>query len=758
MRTALVVLVLIAGAWPAAAQSIYTVDLLRDLPAGGNLFALIEAAQPEITTDRFNSGGLNAGSAEKAGAFLASWSQTEYRIGDVPISSPVDGTPMLFPELAWWKGITVAAAVMPSDGNATALSVSLEPHTASDRWTTSVEMTTSGGALSQASSPDRPPAIQALETWTQVSAMVSGRTLHGRLGLVVGGGRSAATTVERNLKSPRQQTGSAFVNAMFTISPNKTLGALAWVSDDSIHSQATLRHGDRWRVFGGYTDRSIESARPSSGRLTADRLYDGPIGLLVDRGGHEKRFIAGGRASKALTRHSMTFGADIERTSFAAAPTFTGAIEERVDGVPARIWRYSSPGLASHRRGLAVNAFAADHVSISRNLTLDASLRFSSADGSTHAAVQGIHWRSLAAAMYLYWDLGTEMQWKLLTGVSRLPDQLKLGLLAYGDPAAPTADIYRWTGGPLSGAPMVGRVGPGTGGDAAFVRIDPELRRPVMDQFAFGIEGRPTRALKVSVLGLARRQSPQIHGVNVGVPISGYTTFRIPDANIDLNLPYDDQQLTIYNRRPEMFGSDRYLLTNPDVESATMGSAVVSGEVTTTHVYFRIAGTVLLSVGAAGNRGFTAVENDLAMTGELFADPNAATYARGQLFNDRMYTVKTLSVVTLPRDIRVGVIGRYQDGQPFSRMVIVPELNQGTEAVRGFATGRSRFTFRSTLDVRLQKRVAAGGAALDVFLDTYNLLNMSNEVEEYVVTGPRFRETTAVQPPRSFHLGARVTF
>jgi len=758
MRKALVVLALIAGARPAAAQSIYTLDLLRDLPAGGNLFALIEAAQPEITTDRFNSGGLNAGSAEKAGAFLASWSQTEYRIGDVPISSPVDGTPMLFPELAWWKGINVATGVMPSDGSATALAVSLEPRTASDRWTTSVEMTTSGGALSQASSPDRPPAIQALDNWTQVSALISGRTLHRRLGLVAGGARSAATTMVRNLNAPRQQTGSAFVNASFAISADRTLGALAWVSDDSFHSQATLRHGDRWRVFGGYTDRNIESARPSSGRLTADRLADGPIGLLVDRGGHEKRFIAGGRSAKQLTRHALTFGADIERTSFAAAPAFTGAIEERIDGVPARIWRFSSPGLASHRRALAVNVFAADHISITSHITLDASLRFSSADGSTHAAAQGIHWKSLTPAAYLSWDLGTEWQLKLLTGVSRLPDQLKLGLLAYGDPAAPTADIYRWNGGPLSGAPLIGRVGPGTGGDAAFTRIDPELRRPMMDQFALGIEGRPVPKLKVSVLGLARRQSPQIHGVNIGVPISGYTTFTIHDDNADLVKPDDDQLLTIYDRRPEMFASDRYLLTNPDLMSATMASVVVSGELTTKYLYFRMAGTGLLSGGAAGSRGFTAVENDLAMTGELFADPNAATYARGQLFNDRMYTIKTLSVVTLPRDIRVGVIGRYQDGQPFSRMVIVPGLNQGTEAVRGFATGRSRFTFRSTLDVRLQKRVAAGGAALEVFLDTYNLLNMSNEVEEYVVTGPRFRETTAVQPPRSFHLGARVTF
>jgi hypothetical protein len=31
-------------------------------------------------------------------------------------------------------------------------------------------------------------------------------------------------------------------------------------------------------------------------------------------------------------------------------------------------------------------------------------------------------------------------------------------------------------------------------------------------------------------------------------------------------------------------------------------------------------------------------------------------------------------------------------------------------------------------------------------------------VEEYVVTGPRDRETTAVLPPRSFHLGTRISF
>jgi hypothetical protein len=758
MRSPLLVIALIVCTSPASAQSVYTADILRDLPAGGNLFALLEAAQPEITTDRFNSGGLNAGAAEKAGAFLGSWSQTHYRIGDVPISSPVDGTPMLFPELAWWSRITVATGLMPSDTSATALAISLEPIAPSDRWTATLELGGSGGALSQAGSADRPPAIQALDNWSQTSAIASGRMMGGRLGLLLGGARSSSTTVERNREAPRVQTGSVFAHATFALSPSKTINALTWFSDSSVHMQASLRQGQQWRVFTGFTERSTENSVPVSGRLSVDRLANGPVPLLVDRGGHERRAIAGIRASRQLSRHALAFGGDAERTSCSAAPTFTGAIEEKVDGAPARIWYYSSPGVESHRRGYAVNAFVSDRVPLSNMVTLDASLRFESTGGSAEGAAQGIHWNSLLPGVYLNWDLGTKWQMRLVTGASRSADQMKLGLLAYGDPAGASADVYRWEGVPLSGAPVVGRVGPGTGGSAGFVQIDPDLKRPIMDQFALGIEARLYPKFLVKVFGLARRHTPQIHVFNQGVPIDGYSTFTIPDDNADLVKPDDDQLLTIYNRRRDMFGADRYLLTNPDVMGAGMGSVVVSGELTTKYVLFWMAGTALLSDAQAGNRGFNAVENDMASNGEIFANPNAETYARGQMFNDRMYTIKTHSVVTLPHDLRVGVIGRYQDGQPFSRMVIVPGLNQGTEMIRSFATGRSRFTFRATLDVRVTRRVAMPGGELGLFLEGFNLLNHSNEVEEYVVTGPRFRETTAVQPPRSFHLGARITF
>jgi hypothetical protein len=35
---------------------------------------------------------------------------------------------------------------------------------------------------------------------------------------------------------------------------------------------------------------------------------------------------------------------------------------------------------------------------------------------------------------------------------------------------------------------------------------------------------------------------------------------------------------------------------------------------------------------------------------------------------------------------------------------------------------------------------------------------MGNEVEERVVTGPGFRDITAIQPPLAVHIGLRLSF
>jgi hypothetical protein len=151
-------------------------------------------------------------------------------------------------------------------------------------------------------------------------------------------------------------------------------------------------------------------------------------------------------------------------------------------------------------------------------------------------------------------------------------------------------------------------------------------------------------------------------------------------------------------------------------------------------------------------------ENDQDVLGNLFVDPNAATQARGQLFQDRSHTFKMAGIYRFPWRIRLGAIARYQDGQPFARLVIVPGLTQGPTAVRSYANGGSAFTYTGTLDIRVQKVFTTGRAEVAATVDVYNLTNLGNEVTEDVVSGTMFRTPTALQPPRTALVGVRVTF
>ena len=175
--------------------------------------------------------------------------------------------------------------------------------------------------------------------------------------------------------------------------------------------------------------------------------------------------------------------------------------------------------------------------------------------------------------------------------------------------------------------------------------------------------------------------------------------------------------------------------------------------------FFLLAGaTAGRSEGLSANVGFRANENDHGVLGEVFVDPNSRTYAQGRVFSERGYTIKAAGVWTLPWDVRLGYAARYQDGQHFARVVIVPDLNQGTAQIRAFRNGKTRFTFTATLDGRLQKSFTVGRQRLAILFDAYNILNKATEVEEFSVTGPESRLTSAVQPPRAVHLGLRLTF
>jgi len=174
--------------------------------------------------------------------------------------------------------------------------------------------------------------------------------------------------------------------------------------------------------------------------------------------------------------------------------------------------------------------------------------------------------------------------------------------------------------------------------------------------------------------------------------------------------------------------------------------------------FFRFGGSAYRIESTGASRGFLSNENDQGLLGEAFLWPNALTSAEGRSFFDRAFVIKMSGAYRAPGDVRLGIVARYQDGLPFSRMVVADGVFQGRDLVMAIPRGAQRFTYMFTLDAKIEKDVTLGRRQVGVVFEAYNLTNATIEAEEYVVTGHAFRRVSAVQPPRAVRVGLRLAF
>lgn len=758
-------------------------QVLQNLPLADDLFSALETMHAAVITDRFSPGGLSVAESARVGAYMNSWTQTGFRIGDVDVTSPDGGAPLLVPPLLFWQRIGVTTGGTPADSSTPGLLISLEPKRPSATWTGTINGFESPSPFA-ALPTGGAPAVALPNGWMQSGAEASGPLVRDRLGVVLSAAWSRSSQFDRGRTIPGDAgTVSVLSHLLFTPDTQNELSTVAWIQkarypsngripysqpgssdrDTAVHVQSSWdRHvGPRaaWRAFGGFTMRSRNAAAAAIEPATIERLLDGPVPTLVEAaGGTQRRWTLGLRfnGTRSSWGHTQSVQAGLEAGGAQAneAPSYPSAIRELVDGLPARLWKYSTPSEA-HRSETTLAGFVGDRVVVSRRLTVDAALRFDGVSGSARGAAQGVAWRTWLPRIGGTWALSDVAHLGAFANYGRTADRLTIGTLAYGDPAAPVADVYRWNGTEVG--PLVARVGPGLGGDTTLTTIDPHLERPITEEIDLGLESAALRSTRLRLTGIVKRESHALAVLNTGVPTSSYAAFGIPDPGGSFDDPRDDQILPVYDRLPSSFGRDRYRLANSPDAAATFGGLALSAQTSTNRLFLFASGAIGHAHAEPGNRGFRANENDLGVLGELFTNPNATTHPHGEPFTSRAKMVKISGVYQFPRSVRLGVIARYQDGQPFARMVIVPGLNQGPEAVRAIFNGRSRFTYTGTLDVRVQKEFSRKGRRIAVVVDIYNLPNMRKEVEEYVVTGSRFREETLVQPPRTAVIGLRFS-
>ena len=782
-RSAIAVFVLLFSLDARAQTQTSTLDgdFLRLLPTADNLFLVLETTQSTLISDRFFGGGLYTGETGRIGGFLGSWSQTLFRVGDVSLSDPTgSGAPLLFPDLMIWERVEIATGLPRADVNAS-LAITLEPRKPSPTWTRTAQVMTSHFGSASV------PAIARLDGSDRVTLLASGPLVPGRLGLVLAGSWTRGSQFNRSESSATTANlGSAFAHLVFTPRDRHEVRVIGWLERSSTpfdlrlafrqpdattpqtagHMQATWAHSGPettpWRVFAGYTGRRREPGFDSSRSPVFERLVDGPVSALASLStGNVYQWSLGTRVAPASLgkRHAVEIGLDASGGRSEASGFLSGSAGEVVDSFPARVWRFSSPGSKSIRHELAYAAYVSDRIEIAPRLALDAAVRYDAVSGSAAGAATDISWRAFLPRAAVNWRIAETWQPTIIAGYSGSAYRLTLDLLATGDPAAPTADVFRWnapagsTALPLTPGPLVARAGPGTGGDATFTRIDPSLERPRTDELIVGVTLRPSNSVRLGLTGIARRERDFVGLINTGAPTYALSSVFDPGGN--LGSTEDDRLVPVYNRVPESFGRDRYLLTNTKQREATFNGVQLSADVTNKRLALRLGATAGRALASAANRGVGPLENDQSLVGELTTDPNAATLARGRVFNDRAYTVKLAAVYLLPKETTIGATARYQDGQPFARLLVFPTLNQGAEAVRAFANGDSRFTYVATLDARVQKHFST---RVDVFIDAYNLTNLANSVEERTTEPPDVRVTTAVQPPRTIQLGLKLSF
>jgi hypothetical protein len=770
--------------------STFGADLFSALPNGDSLFSLLETSQAEMISDRISGGGLGFGTAARFSTFGSSSTETRFRVGDIDITDPwTGGIPLVLPELFWWQRVSVATGLMPADINTTGSAVTLEPLRPTADWRSVVEGSTSlGDSLTATPSASAAPPVARLTAWNRGSVVTRGSIGRGRTGLVFAGAWTGASEGDRGGPVPADaHIGSVFAHVVVAATQKDEVRTIAWVqralfppansavyanpqahlTDVSTHAQSTWAHnqqaGAGWRLFGGYTRRQRTPQSTLLAAATTERLDAGPVPQqVVDTGARaDQRLSAGARVARtagATGRQQLQGGVDIDTAQSTSAPGFNGVIAELVDGLPSRLWQYTQPAQTSRRHSTTIAAFASARLSSRGGRgVLDVALRYESLVAAADGAVQGVNWSTWLPRAAFRWSVDAKHRVALFGGFARSAYQLPLADLAWGDPASARAEVFRWTGG--STDPTVGAstrlfsAGPGGIG-----RIDPDLRRPYSDDLVAGVEAQPLAGLHLQLAGVGKWERRLLGVVNQSSLPPVYSTVPIADPGLDLQSA-SGHVLQVANlvlpTTPYRF--DDVLVNAPDLTARRLGVKLTT-EVSAGRFYMLLAGTAYLAEGVAANQGFHATENDQGLLGDVLLDPNTAIYSRGRLFGDRAFTGKLTAVYRFPSSMTLGAIARYQDGQPFARLLVVPGLNQGPELVRAFPNGDSRFTFTGTLDVRAQKEFAVGGRRLAVVVDAYNLTNLSEEVEERVVLGPAFRTPAVIQPPRTVRVGARLTF
>jgi hypothetical protein len=759
---------------------------LEDLPSGRDLWSLIETSVPFVIADRMDTGGVGLGHSALLGGRGASWISTGITFGDLRVLAPnALGLVPIAPDLTAVTGVSITSGLAPVEADTPGVLVALTPRRpALTRRGSFHASLTEPGMVDDKALPNA-PAIARMSTWREAGGQLS-MPISQRTGLLLSAAGARSEFFERNLPVLwRAESASLLGHLVSHIDERNVFRLLGSAQHAKYPFEQRRQFGDRFVSERGRFaqataswDHMADSAMTSLGLSfqrgsfkplvynpaggTIERVTDGIVPPPATATVSSEWGVTGSMTWPSFTfgrsTHELRAGVNARRAITTSSTVALPTVAEQVAGIAARVWIPAAGASGVDRTRLTGAAYLADRISLGAKLSIELGVRADISRGSSSARSQTVDWRTVSPRGSFHWNLGPV---SIFGGGGLYSDPLPLAWLGFGDAGETLSDVYRWNDLDNDRRFDAGEQGvlvTRHGWGQSIASIDSGLRAPRTVERTLGFELGARRALRFRSAIIWREQTSLLASVNTGVPASSYRVLYIPDASTDWDGPDDDRLLPVYERLPESFGKDRYLLTNPEGEQANYDGVEFTWTLNTRRVVALFGVTAYRTRSWSANLGFGPLENDLGIIGERLERANAQPEVQGSYFFDRSYVGKFLAAYRAPGDIRFAVAARYQDGQPFSRVVVAPDLSTGAEMIHAYRTGRTRYTFTLTVDARVAKDFSIGGARGSVHIDVFNLTRSLNEVEEDVLTTPSFRRSTAMQPPLAARVGFRISF
>ncbi len=461
------------------------------------------------------------------------------------------------------------------------------------------------------------------------------------------------------------------------------------------------------------------------------------------------------------------------------------------NGTPTEIFAYNSPVKAEYA-AVNIAGFIQDRVTYSR-ASLNVGLRYSYAHGWLPEQTGGGGGTGGAPSVgwvprTVYPRLDTPFRWKALSpraGVAvkltedghnvakasygRYKDILTSGDFSLINPNTfNNIATYRWFGD-LNGNGVVDANEYNPAPLSVFVArsnsIDPDFKQPKVDEITLDYQRELRSNMGVSLSWVQRWFTDNWADVNVGIPLSGYTSAVYPDAGPDniLNTA-DDRTITMFNVTPEYRGRDAFRrLTVPGMKTFKALELTVTKRMSDN---WQLIGSYVYSVDdgviLSGNRKSMADPND----------PNASLDSNkyGKSSTDLPHAFKLLFNWVAPLGLNVGANYQALSGVPLDR-TYRRSLTQGSITVRAEERGTYRQDTQQLLALKIDRPFKIRRSRLGAFIELHNLLNSNAGITYGTLTQTYanqaaldaanltnttyFGRPTVILTPRIVKLGAR---